>query len=512
VESKHKPKRKVIRVNRGIRAVASTIYPGFFVAYLALVCVGVSACAGTGERPEFDPERWAPLAARTEWNASTGQHAPIDVESAVAQFNRPEGSSTLVKAYDLAGLIELALSQNPRTRAAWEAARAAAAGWAIKRASFYPTLSVASGSGYERFVDLVPKHWGTLKNWQSIDLLKLDYVLVDFGRREAAAEAAREQLVASNFSFNREIQTMVFTVEKAFYLLDAARAGLDAARAVVTLAETDLRAVQRRHAMGLATKPDVLLAQQRQALALYQMQDAQLEVDDAQADLAVAIGVRVDSMPPVDSTRIASIPASLNSSVDDLINQAMRLRPDLAARVSRLRARESEFTLARANLYPVVALSNYYGVHAFNYRLSNPPTPQYTATGPEYTAMLTLKWNVFAGMKYVNSIKQVEAEREDERAQVRALEIDVASQVWHAYFAFETALPKYRYAEALLASSQSAYDANLRSFNQGLATIVDLLTAERDLADAKYTIIRSRAEVLISAAAAAYSAGSLAPK
>ncbi|MFZ1122323.1 MAG: TolC family protein, partial [Candidatus Binataceae bacterium] len=59
---------------------------------------------------------------------------------------------------------------------------------------------------------------------------------------------------------------------------------------------------------------------------------------------------------------------------------------------------------------------------------------------------------------------------------------------------------------------QSAYDSNFGSFNRGLATIVDLLSAERDLADAKYTMVGSRADLLISAAAVAYATGAIPPQ
>ena len=480
----------------------------WFFRCLALVCFVLSACASASELPELDSERWAPRSVQTQWSgpASSAQSA-TEIESTLGQYNPPAG-----KTYDLPDLIDLALLHNPETCSAWEEARKAAAEWAVERAQSYPVVGSSSASGYGRTIDLVPKHWGTLKSWQSVNLLTLDYVLVDFGRRDAAAESAREQLIAANFQFNREIQSTIFAVEKNFYLLGAERARLDAARAIVALAETDLRAVRRRHAMGLATKPDVLLAQQREAQALYELQDAELGVSDGEADLAVAVGLRVNSMPPVQSAGAVTVPASLNTSVDQLINEAMERRPDLAANMTTLRARESDLGLARANLYPVLALSSHYGAHSFNYRLSNPPTPQYTAMGPEYGAMLTLKWDLFAGMEYVNAVEQAKDEREAERARVRALAVDVAGEVWHTYFAFETALRKYRYAEALLAASQSAYDSNLRSFGQGLATIVDLLAAERDLADARYTIIRSRAEVLISAAAVAYSVGTIAPR
>lgn len=187
----------------------------------------------------------------------------------------------------------------------------------------------------------------------------------------------------------------------------------------------------------------------------------------------------------------------------------MRERPDLASQVATLRSREAGVDLARASMYPTLELSSYYGIHAFNYKLSNPPTPQFTAMAPEYAANVALRWDAFAGFAHVNAIERAEADQESARAQIEKYQLDVASEVWRAYYAFQTALRKYQYAQALLKASQSAYDSNLQSFRHGLATIVDLLSAERDLADAKYTMIGSRADLLISAAAVAYATGAI---
>lgn len=214
------------RVKSSIRISGLSIYLLLLLDCLAVACVSLCACSRIGAQPEFNAERWAPRAARTEWSAAAlGRQESINVESALKQIEQPTPPLAGGRAYDLAALIDLALLQNPNTRAAWERARAAAAGWAIKRAPFYPLLSFASESGYDRKIDLVPKHWGTLKNWQSVDLVTVNYVLIDFGRRDTAAEAAREQLLAANFQFNSEIQKTLFAVEKNYYLLDAQRAG-----------------------------------------------------------------------------------------------------------------------------------------------------------------------------------------------------------------------------------------------------------------------------------------------
>jgi len=47
------------------------------------------------------------------------------------------------------------------------------------------------------------------------------------------------------------------------------------------------------------------------------------------------------------------------------------------------------------------------------------------------------------------------------------------------------------------------------SLQAGSITIVDLLTAERDLASARYTMIQSTADLLTSSAAVAYAVGAV---
>jgi outer membrane protein TolC len=136
----------------------------------------------------------------------------------------------------------------------------------------------------------------------------------------------------------------------------------------------------------------------------------------------------------------------------------------------------------------------------------------FTAMAPEYGAGLSLKWDLFTGFSYVNSIRQAEARRDAARDDLKSAEIGVVANVWRAYFTYRTAQRKYDYAQALLTASQSSYNSNFRAYGLGLATIVDLLSAERGLAVARFTIIQSKAELLISAAAVRFATGAIPPE
>ena len=254
----------------------------------------------------------------------------------------PEPHATAAgNKYDLPALIDIALSNNPDTQQTWERARAAAAAYGASRAPYYPVVSAQVPGGYERELFQLPGQNGVLKQWQVTPALEFTYTLIDFGRRDAGAAAARAQLAAANFSFNRKLQDVVFATQRAFYSIGAAKAAVKAAEQNVELAKTDDEAVSRRVDLGLATQPELLLSRQRVAQSQYDLASAHLPVREAQASMAVALGVAANAALDVPSLDSLPIPAGLGREVDQLIETAVRSRPDLAAQVATLDARRA---------------------------------------------------------------------------------------------------------------------------------------------------------------------------
>ena len=76
-----------------------------------------------------------------------------------------------------------------------------------------------------------------------------------------------------------------------------------------------------------------------------------------------------------------------------------------------------------------------------------------------------------------------------------------------AYYDFFSARKKYDAAQTLVAASEEAYNANLESHRHGLATITDLIGAERDLMAARFTLVQGKAELLVSSSALVHAVG-----
>jgi outer membrane protein len=466
---------------------------------MALFC-SLTGCASLDTRPELRPQTWAPPSARAEWVPPPATSLQYRAEAVRERLP----AAPLTMAYDLPDLIDLALRNNPVTQRQWQVARAAADQFGAAQSPYYPKGDVESANGYQRTIIQLPGTIGKLEQWQSQPVVEVTYVLLDFGRRRSAAEAARNYLIASNFSFNRAIQDVVFSTQSAFYGLDSAHSAVIAAQQNLELASTDFEAVRQRVDLGLATEPELLLAKERLAQSRFDLANAHLMVHDSEAQLAVALGLPANDLPPIEGLENQPIPTSLQTSVDQLITSAVRRRPDLAARVANLRASAANISQAKAQFWPVVGLSANYGENFWNFTFASPQTVQ---TGqPQYALMLTLKWDVFTGFKRLNDVRSAEAEFQAAKADLQSLKIDTTAQVWRAYYEFESSLSKFAYANSLLAAANEAYDANLETYRQGLSTIIELLTAQRDLANARYTLIQSKAELLTADAAVAYAA------
>ena len=138
---------------------ASRIFRGALCASLSATVV-LGGCAKYAEPIELNPGAWAPQAVQREWAPAPGQHGLVgSAAEAAVLSDQPPGGQRL----GLTELIGYALANNPSTRSAWRSAEAAAAAAGKARAPYYPIVSAQSDNGYQRLVDLVPNHWGTLK-------------------------------------------------------------------------------------------------------------------------------------------------------------------------------------------------------------------------------------------------------------------------------------------------------------------------------------------------------------
>src|SRR6266852_925911 len=455
-------------------------------------------------------------------------------ELAEYRFNEAEGTSRISinprKIYGLAELIDIAERNNPETRVAWERARQAAAAVGLSESAYYPFLVASAAAGYDRafipFPTLAVNEKKLLMHPSLSDVsitgggspvtearvyrgeLNAKWLLLDFGERSAVVATAREQLMMANVGFNATHQKIVFQVTERFYQLGTARQKVLVSQSALEAAQTVEQAVQARIDNGLATKPELLQAQQQTAQSAFDVEATTGVESDARVSLAESIGL----LPTV-SLRVAdlgqrSTSEQANGSVDELFARALSQRPDLVAKLANVHAKEDGIRKVRAEYYPKVAVDAH--VTETELDVSIAGSKYFGDNRPTYGAFLTASVPIFDGFARRHKMEIAEAELHGTENELAGARDSAVREVWKAYTDFKTALRKQDSAAKLLTVSQNAYDSVLESYQHGLGTYPELVSAERNLASARSVSHDTQAAIYTAAAALALSTGELA--
>jgi outer membrane protein TolC len=313
--------------------------------------------------------------------------------------------------------------------------------------------------------------------------------------------------LAANFAFNQVHLELVSRVLAAFFRLQQAQGEVAASEANLTSARTVREAAEQRLGLGVATVPDVLEARSAEARAVYNLESARGAQQTASGDLATVLMASPASDYGVQGLDSLPIPDTLDETAEQAINKALASRPDLLAEMEEVRAANAAVTSARSKWYPRLTFQGDDGyLRAYG---QQPPLPGTYAGANVYQAELSLNWTVFDGGRRRNEIEQARASMKRAEADVDRKRDEVSDEVWRAYSDVNTAFRQRDAATTLLTASSDSYEAALESYRLGVRNLVDLLAAERDLADARSADITARVRVLNSLAALAYSTGDL---
>jgi outer membrane protein len=422
---------------------------------------------------------------------------------------RPEAKYAIdsSKPYSLAELIDLAQQHNPETRVAWEEAKAKAATVGIARAAFLPTIAAVALAATERTAALVDQHFQRQTLGLFEPTLHVEYLVFDFGGRSGALDVAKANLLISDLAFNDTHRKIIFQVSSAYYRLLNAMGQREAAEVSLKNAQTVEDDARDRLENGLATKPDLLEATAARAQADYDLQATIGAEDIARGDLATAMGLPPETPLLVQDIKELTTPTAMVDSVDHEIDRAFAQRPELMEQVARVRAANASIKQARSTYFPTLGFTGD-GGEARAYGQTN-LLPGGYAEGETWTVGLQLKWTLFDGTRREHEIAEAQAEKRSAQANIDALRDQIADEVWTAYSNMKTALRQQQAAAALLTASDQSYEAARESYGYGVRNLLDVVSAQKTLAQARSEDVLARTQLLLQVADLAFRTGDL---
>ncbi len=407
----------------------------------------------------------------------------------------------------LPALIDIAERRNPQTRSAWEAAKQAAAAKGVARSALFPTLTGLVVSATTRTAVLFNTIFVRQTEGLYEPALELDYTVLDWNARVDALRAARYDLFATDFAFNDTHLQIMETVATSYFGLLNSIGQVAAAQANLRNAQTVAAQVDAQLAQGLATLPDALEARAAAAQAAYQLASLQGTQSNAQASLATTLGLPASTVLPIVPLDRLAPPEALAETAADAIAKALADRPDLLEQESRVAAAEQRIRQARKAYYPdIVFTSNWGRARAFG---EQDQLHEAYAAGGEWNVQLNLRWTLFDGGLRRSEVAEAAAAKAAAQALLDTDRDGIEREVWTAYTNTQTAFQQQQAAQTLLHASETSFAAATESYGLGVRTLVNVVTAEQQLAQARQEDVAARTNLFTQATTLLFRTGEL---
>jgi TolC family type I secretion outer membrane protein len=405
------------------------------------------------------------------------------------------------KPLTLVELTDLALRNNPSTKIAWGEIRESQAGVELARAGYWPQFTLDYGITRENTTTATgaPGPYET----DSGPSLSLNYLLWDFGARSGSVDAAKFALTAAELGSDQTMQDVILAVEQDYYQVLGLQALQDADTQSVQDASASLDAANQRKNSGLATIGDVYQAQAAYAGAELTLQTTAGQLALSRGQLAVAVGYPADTALPL-AELLKQVDAKMpTENVHDLMQQAEGARPELLAAKAQEQSTVATLESTEGQGWPSLVLSGSAG------RTTTEIAGQKNGADA-YSAGLTLSFPLFTGFANQAANRKAEAAVDVASATTQQTLQQVQLDVWQAYQNLHTVVTTLDTAEVQLKSAQQALDVANARYKGGLDTIIDVLTAQATLANARVQEVQARLNWFGGLAALGHAVGGLA--
>ena len=380
----------------------------------------------------------------------------------------------------LQGLIRTALKQNYNLQAATERINAARAQLRITRSNQFPQVQ-----GIGNFNGGKSEAFQSKSNFLTLTAdaaFQLDF----FGRLRRATEAARAQLLATEDAQKTVILTLVSDVAADYFALLDLDLELQITRDTVRTQEDAVKLTKLRLSHGVATKLDVLQAQQVLDTANARIPDLERQIGLEEDAISILLGNYPQGVPRgrplVEQPLPPAVPPGLSSSL-------LERRPDILEAEQNLVAANAEIGVAKAAFFPQISLTGAGGGAFGRSNLFSSLMSSHTGIW-SYGARVSQP--IFTGGSLRGNLRLAEAQqREALIAYQQAIQL--------AFRDVSDALIGYqKYYQVRVRQEESVRDLedsvklSLSRYQGGITTYLEVLDGQRSLFSAELTLAQAR--------------------
>jgi len=399
--------------------------------------------------------------------------------------------------------LELAEKQSPEMQLALLRRVEAQARSLVARSAYQPQLGVAVGNTYQTsnmeglglLIPGVPSRLGPYRVFNARPQLTAPVFDLEL---LSGIHAARERVVESKYDAETTRQSTLLAVLELDINLFQAESRIAAADARLRNAQAIHRQAQESEAAGSASKLDLARTSQQMFAERANLTQATRDRDVVRAMLLETIGLEQNAGIRIEAPELARFQERLRS-VEAIRSGAFEERSELNALEARRRAAQFDREGAQRERLPKLAFSGDYGV------LGQGPDRSLST----YTLGGSLTIPLFTGGRIRGNIDAAQSKVAQAEAELRKARLQVSEEVERAALESDASRETLSAASSATAEARQALELSRLRFRAGIATSVDVATAESALAQSEDFEIRTRYDWYLAEARLARAEGNV---
>ncbi len=325
--------------------------------------------------------------------------------------------------------------------------------------------------------------------------LKVQWLLLDFGRRLGRYQQARLANDVAALQTDRAFQTVANEVAVAYYDVLRTQALRRTAQDALRRSEEELADARKREREGVVEREIVLRSEVQNAETRQLLHSATQGEFVALAALNLAIGLKCNQ--PVRVTEIPESPP-LSVSLCDCLETAIRERREFQVAQRTVEIAVEGTRVARAEFAPKVIADG---------TLLNFQQQQMNGHADLALGFIRLDWTLFEGGRRIAASRVAASEVRQAMAQAESIADNIAFQVNEAYRNGVTARVGIDDARPAVEQSHENYRLVQLRFREGAATPTEIADAQASLTRAEQNYANARYSYLIALARLEYAMG-----
>lgn len=419
-------------------------------------------------------------------------------------FDPASGEEAKKEPISLKQAIDMAVSNNPGLKAAGFQVEAADAGVMKARSGYLPRIDVSEiyqrttnpmwAFGHKLNQESIDpatdfsadklNHPDPIDNWGTS--LSLTQPIYTGGKVSAYHEQARLNKEASLKDQERMRQEVVFEVTRSYYGIALAEATREVVKEALLTAEANMEMAKSLFKVGVVVESDFLSARVNWGDSMEDDIRAANAVILRKAQLNNVMGVEIDAQYEP-SERLDGDLEKIGADYSLVHERGKQIdptadRPDYARIRLREGIMEKGVEAAKADYLPTIGFMANYEIDG-----SDPVS----GDGTNWTIMGILKWNLFSGYENTAKVNEARAESNIVKELKREMENGIRLEALTARLELKAARDRVYVAKDSVKQAEEGYRIVKNRYNEGMTTMVDLLSAGTALKKARLNLTQA---------------------